>query len=152
TAGTDHSTLQAGAAHVFVRSGSTWTHQAWLKPSNAEANDQFGYAVDITGDTIVVGAPDEASSQTWVTNGSTASSDNAWPESGAVYVFGRTGSIWSQQAYLKAPSDGPPRFHHMALSLAADGDTVVAGSLRYLDGDRSSGAVQVFVRSGSAWS
>jgi hypothetical protein len=34
--------LSAGAAYVFVRSGTTWSQQAYLKASNAEASDYFG--------------------------------------------------------------------------------------------------------------
>src|SRR5205823_3718738 len=40
--------------------------QAYLKASNAAAFDQFGYSVAISGDTVVVGAPDEDSSATGV--------------------------------------------------------------------------------------
>ncbi len=46
----------AGAAYVFVRSGSTWTQQAKLTASDAAAGDQFGYSVSVSGDTAVVGA------------------------------------------------------------------------------------------------
>jgi hypothetical protein len=49
---------ESGAAYVFVRSaGATWTQEAYLKASNAEAKDHFGRSVSISGDTIVVGAP-----------------------------------------------------------------------------------------------
>ena len=50
----------AGAAYVFRRSGTTWTQLSYLKASNAEAGDKFGYAVDISGKTPVVGAWQEA--------------------------------------------------------------------------------------------
>ena len=50
-----------------------------------------------------MGAYLEDSSETAVTNGTTASSNNDKPASGAVYVFTRNGSgIWSQDAYIKA--------------------------------------------------
>jgi endonuclease/exonuclease/phosphatase family metal-dependent hydrolase len=48
--------VQAGAVYVFVRSGTTWSQQAYLKASNAEASDHFGYSVAISGETVVVGA------------------------------------------------------------------------------------------------
>ena len=48
--------LSAGAAYVFVRNGTTWSQQAYLKASNTDANDQFGYSVAVSGDTVVVGA------------------------------------------------------------------------------------------------
>ena len=45
----DNSATDAGAAYVFVRNGTTWTQQAYLKASNTEANDVFGSAVAISG-------------------------------------------------------------------------------------------------------
>ena len=51
----------SGAAYVFVRSGTNWTQQAYLKASNADAGDSFGSSVAVSGDTVVVGARTEAS-------------------------------------------------------------------------------------------
>jgi hypothetical protein len=54
----------AGAAYVFVRdpASGTWSQQAYLKASNTDAIDRFGYAVAVSGDTAVVGAFFEDSS------------------------------------------------------------------------------------------
>ena len=73
----------AGAVYVFVRSGSTWTQQAYVKASNTEASDQFGYSVALDGDTLAVGALFEDSAATGV-NG--AQDDNNASDAGAVYV------------------------------------------------------------------
>ena len=73
----------SGAAYVFVRSGTNWSQQAYLKASNPEGNDDFGWTVAISGDTVVVG-DHESSSATGV-NGD--QSNNGAPGSGAVYVF-----------------------------------------------------------------
>jgi hypothetical protein len=165
TASADNSASGAGAAYVFVRSGNSWSQQAYLKAPNAEADDLFGHSVAISGDTIVVGANTESSSQTTITNGSTASADNSASEAGAAYVFVRGGTSWSQQAYLKAPNvDGGDNF---GVSLAISGDTIVVGA----DSERSNqttitngnsasadnsaaaaGAAYVFARSGTSWS
>ena len=48
-----------GSAYVFVRSGTTWNQQQKLTASDGAADDQFGYSVAISGDTAVVGAPDD---------------------------------------------------------------------------------------------
>jgi hypothetical protein len=50
----DDSAESAGAAYVFTRSGSTWTEQALLKASDADAGDSFGYRVSICGDTVAI--------------------------------------------------------------------------------------------------
>nr|WP_315493197.1 FG-GAP repeat protein [uncultured Rhodoferax sp.] len=165
SASVNNSVSNAGAAYVFVRSGSSWSQQAYLKASNAEANDRFGNSVAISGDTIVVGAHYEDSNQTTITNGSTASADNSASAAGAAYVFVRSGSSWSQQAYLKAPNVGTG--DQFGESVAISGDTIVVGangeasnqttstngSTASADNSASdAGAAYVFVRNGSSWS
>ena len=78
----DNSALNSGAAYVFVRTGSTWTQQAYLKASNPGAGDFFGVSVAISGDAVVVGAFEEDSAATGV-NGNQA--DNSALNSGAAY-------------------------------------------------------------------
>ncbi|HNA90010.1 MAG TPA: FG-GAP repeat protein, partial [Anaerolineales bacterium] len=95
----DNSASSAGAVYVFVRSGNTWSQQAYIKASNTDANDYFGSSIAIAGDTIVVGAYGEDSNATGINGNET---NNSAATSGAVYVFTRTGSTWSQQAYIKA--------------------------------------------------
>ncbi|MEI8015151.1 MAG: hypothetical protein WCH20_09975 [Nitrospira sp.] len=74
----------SGAVYVFTRTGSNWSPQAYLKASNTEANDGFGYSVALAGDSLAVGATGEASDATGV-NGNQG--DNSAPDSGAAYVF-----------------------------------------------------------------
>ena len=59
-------------------------HRAYLKASNTDANDYFGQAVAALGDTVVVGAHGEASSDTGV--GGDQDDDSA-AFAGAAYVF-----------------------------------------------------------------
>jgi hypothetical protein len=124
----DNSAVGSGAAYVFVRSGTTWTQQAYLKASNTDARDVFGASVAVSGDTVVVGAAGvppygEASNATGV-NGD--QSDNSAPGAGAAYVFVRSGTNWTQQAYLKASNtDAGDQFGR---AVAASGDTVVSGA------------------------
>ena len=155
----DNTAANSGAAYVFTRSGSTWSQQAYLKASNPGANDDFGRSVAVSGDTTVVGARAEDSNATGV-DGDQA--DNTAANSGAVYVFTRSGDVWSQQAYLKASNTGAGDY--FGTSVAVSGDTLVVGA-RYedsnatgVDGDQAdntaanSGAAYVFTRSGSTWS
>ncbi|TGL57063.1 hypothetical protein EHQ59_00060 [Leptospira kemamanensis] len=163
-ASADNSAANAGAAYVFRRTGTTWAEEAYLKAPNAEPNDQFGDEVAINGDTIVVGAFAEASNQTTITNGTTASSDNSAANAGAAYVFQRTGSTWSHQAYLKPPNLGAD--DRFGSAIAIEGNTILVGSF-FEDNNQTtvtngtmpnddnslsnSGAVYVFQRSGSTW-
>lgn len=138
----DNSANAAGAAYVFVRSGGTWSQQAYLKASNAEENDYFGTSVSISGDTIVVGAPRESSDGTSQTN-------NNMLYSGAAYVFVRSGTTWTQQAYLK--SDTPGYFDSFGQAVDVQGDTLVVGAYYESSIQSGSGAVYVFVGSGANW-
>jgi len=118
----DTSAPNSGAAYVFVRNGTTWTQQAYLKASNTE--HWFGVSVSVSGDTIVVGAPYENSSATGVDGDQ---SDLSAPGAGAAYVFVRNGTTWSQQAYLKASNTGAG--DSFGTSVAVSGDTVVVGAI-----------------------
>jgi len=119
----DNTSLDAGAAFVFVRSGNIWAQQAYLKASNTEASDVFGISVAISGDLLVVGARNEASNATGINGNQT---DNSAGSAGAAYVFLRSGSTWTQQAYLKASNTGVG--DSFASSVAISGDTVVVGA------------------------
>lgn len=156
--------LNSGAAYVFVRSGSTWSNQAYLKSSNSETNDTFGTSVGISGNTIVVGSDGEDSNQSTISNGTTASSNNDMSFAGAAYVFVKSGSNWSQQAYLKAPNVKDQVA--FGQTVAIDGDTIVVGAQKEdgtqttisngttaptISGSSNIGAAYVFVRSGSNW-
>ncbi len=154
----NNNTFNAGAAYIFVRSGTNWSQQAYLKASNPGINDEFGACVSISGDTAVVGAEGEASNATGV-NGN--QSDNSASYAGAAYVFVRSGTNWSQQAYLKASNTAAN--DEFGLTLAVSDDTVVVGAHHEdsdgigINGNQSnptaedSGAAYIFVRSGTNW-
>jgi len=110
----------AGAVYVFTRSNGIWSQQAFLKASNAEEDDYFGNSIALDGDTLVVGARDEASTAAGGENNNDAF------YAGAVYVFTRTNGIWSQQAFLKASNAEPG--DSFGNSIALDGDTLVVGA------------------------
>lgn len=141
----------SGAAYVFRRLGSQWTQEAFLKASNTDTDDEFGSAVSISGDTIVVGAPFESSSGTGIGGNQTNSGAT---ESGAAYVFRRGSGLWSQQAYLKSSNSEARDSFGRALSIS--GDTIVVSANQEdsasvgVNGDESnndlenSGAVYIF--------
>lgn len=157
--GNDNTANASGAAYVFVRNGSAWTQQAYLKASNTGANDFFGASVAISGDTVIVGSQGEDSNETGVDG---IGNDNSAVDSGAAYVFTRIGTTWSQQAYLKASNTGGG--DGFGISVDVSGDTVVIGASNEdsnavgAEGDEANnsalnaGAAYVFVREGSKWS
>jgi hypothetical protein len=162
----DNSASHAGAVYVFVRAGQgQWSQQAYVKASNTDADDNFGWSVALSGDgsTLAVGAYGEASDAVGI-DGNQA--DNSASEAGAVYMFVRNGQgQWSQQAYVKASNPDPDdRFGH-SMALSGDGSTLAVGAYWEasnavgIDGDQAdnsasqAGAVYVFVRDGQGqWS
>ena len=155
----NNSAQSSGAVYVFTRSGTTWTQQAYLKASNTGVSDQFGGSVALSGDTLAVGAQYEDSNATGV-NGNQA--NNSANDSGAVYVFTRSGTAWSQQAYLKASNTGADDY--FGSSVALSGDTLAVGAhledsnATGVNGNQAnnsagnSGAVYLFTRGGTTWS
>jgi len=123
-----------GAAHVFTRSGASWSQQQKLVATDGAASDNFGRSVALDGETALVGA-----------NRADVGGNSS---QGAAYVFTRSGASWSQQHKLVA-ADGAAddRLGH---SVALDGDTALVGA--NVAGSNSQGAAYVFTRSGAIWS
>ena len=158
----DNSAESAGAVYVFARAGTTWRQQAYIKASNADAGDQFGWSLAFSNDgsTLAIGAQSEGSAATGI-NGN--QEDNSAADAGAAYVFVRRGSTWTQQAYIKASNAQAGDRFGFSMSLTSDGNTLAVGSYDE-DGNASgvngvsneeapgSGAAYVFVRRGDAWS
>ncbi len=119
----DNSAGNSGAVYVFTRSGQTWTQQAYVKASNAGATDYVGYSVALSGDTLAVGALFEDGNATGV--GGAQGNDNA-TDSGAVYVFTRSGQTWTQQAYVKASNTEAG--DDFGTSVALSGDSLAVGA------------------------
>ncbi|MEM6366937.1 MAG: integrin [Myxococcota bacterium] len=154
---TSNGAFFSGAVYVFRRLGATWQQEAYLKASNTESGDRFGSSVALHGDTLAVGAQNERSAATGVDGDQT---NNDLVQSGAVYVFRRSGSMWRQSAYLKASNaDNQDQF---GVSVALDGDILAVGATESsaatgVNGDQfnndalRSGAVYLFARSGMSW-
>ena len=132
--GDDDGGSDSGAAYVFARSGTAWGQQAKLTASDAAATDQLGYRVSLSGDTAVVVAPGD---------------DDRGSDSGAAYVFVRTGAKWHQQAKLTASDAAKTDYFGWSVSLS--GDTALVGAPDDDDGGKDAGSAYVFVRGGITW-
>src|SRR5688500_10328430 len=138
-----------------------WTQQAYLKASNAHVYDNFGISVAVSGDTVVVGADTEDSSSTGVN--STPNDDGTAVNSGAAYIFTRSGTMWTQQAYLKPASFGTTQasdffggsvaISHDTVVVAAEGEDSSTTGVNSTPDESSSGsgAAYIFTRSGTTW-
>lgn len=133
----DASAANSGAAYVYIRKGASWSRQARLVAPHGGWEDMFGYSVAIDGDTLAVGALLEG---------------EPLENSGAVYVFRRTGTSWIQEDKVKPRGLAPGAWFGGSVSL--DGDTLAVGASS--DGDDPSspfppGRAYVFVRRGFRW-
>ena len=106
-----------GAVYVFTRANGVWTQQTRLFASDGRAGDQFGLAVDIDGDRIIVGAPYHDTAR--------------GADAGAAYVFQRSATApggWFQEDKLALLSAiGAPQ-DLLGLSVAIHGSRAVVGA------------------------
>ncbi len=123
----DDNGSDSGSAYVFTRSEDIWTQQAKLLPIDGAADDKFGVSVSISGDRVVAGAYLDDDSDT---------------DSGSVYVFTRTGAVWTQRSKL-VPVDGAVG-DYFGFSVFICDDTVAIGAYRDDDNGGGSGSVYVF--------
>lgn len=151
----DNSTPLSGAVYVFHRQGNTWQQQAYLKASNSEALDAFGFSLSLNfdGTLLLIGAPGESSGTTGI-NGNT--SNNSAPYSGAGYLFERNADLWRQIHYLKASNTDNNDSFGYDVAISRDGTTLAIGApgeasasmgINALQSDNSkvdAGAVYVF--------
>jgi hypothetical protein len=109
----------SGAAYVFTRTAGVWTESAVLRGFNRVPKDAFGTSVAVSGNFAAVGAPDEDSDL----NGSR---NPGVTNSGAVYLYRRSGSTWSFKKLLKGSSN--MTFGRFGSSLAMENDILFAGA------------------------
>ena len=165
----DNSMQSAGAAYLFVRSGTTWTQQAYVKAPNTAANVQFGYSVALSadGNTFAVSSFDEGGSSRQVVNGPNGPFPPGRNGTGAIYVYTRSGAAWTLQSYLKASNAENGDSLGVMVSISDDGNTIAGGILdedcvstgvnpsnacdNDVRTDTSVGAAVVFVRQGTQW-
>ncbi len=127
----DNSAYKAGAVFVYVRNGSNWSRQAYIKASNAEGHDRFGYAIDLSadGNLLVVGAYGEDGSATGlngVQNNASGPANSDGGSAGAAYVFKRQNGTWTQLAYLK-PTNTEREEYGRAVAISGNGAIVAVG-------------------------
>ena len=124
----------AGAVWIYTRSGNSWTSQTKLIGLGAVGNARFGRSVSISsdGNTAIIGGYEDDASK------------------GAVWVYTRSGSAWTQQGnkLVGTGADGNAS-QGFSISLSYDGNTALVGGI---DDNAFAGATWVFTRSGGVWS
>lgn len=109
--GHDHGANLGGAAYVYAFDGVGWTEEQELFPTDGNAGDWYGRAVDICGDVAVVGS---------------GYHDSLGRDSGAVYVYRWHGSSWGLEQ--KLVGSDTTRDNQFGFSVACDRDVIVVGA------------------------
>ena len=158
----------SGAAYVYSRKGTTWTREAYLKTWNSEGGDSWGVSVALSddGNTLAMGSIDEDCLCNGVVHAPSdigASDQKANQSAGAVAIFARTGTTWTQHAYVKASNTGQNDWFGVRLALSGDGNTLAVGAqnedsaAQGINGNQKdesgeeAGAVYLFTRTGAMW-
>jgi len=125
--------MASGSVYVFVRSEDTWTQRAKLLAADGAAGDYFGLSLSISGDTVLVGAPED---------------DDKGMASGSVYLFERSGGTWTE---TKLVADDGAAGDYFGESVSISGDRIVVGAPGDDDKGLKSGSVYLFEGSGGTW-
>jgi hypothetical protein len=167
----DDAAPNSGAVYVYRFNGGAWGAPVYVKATNTDSADWFGYSLALSADgsMLAVGAWAEDSAAQGINGNQT---NNDAPGSGAVYVYVRDSlGQWSFDAYLKASNpqgsvDGNPDLGDVfgyAVALADDGNILAVGAYsedsnatgiggnQLNDGASNSGAVYVFRRTNGEW-
>lgn len=124
-------TENTGTAYIYKRNGATWELQTKIYANDSEVADNFGKTVAISGEYIVVGAPNEDLG------------------TGAAYVFHRSDETWTQ--VTKFIENDAEEWDYFANSVDIDGDYIVAGTWHNNAAGSNSGAAYIFYNNGETW-
>ena len=132
-------TNQTGNAHIYKRTGSTWTYMQALNPSDNNTNgDNFGFSCSISKDGTVAA----------VTAYAHDGPGDAVSNSGSVYRFSRSGETWSEDEIVQSASPAVNQYFGTSVAISEDGTYMIVGA----QGTNSfNGSVTFFTWNGSSW-
>ena len=133
--------------------------------STAEGGDSWGVSLALSDDanTLAMGSVDEDCTATGVNPPGCDTDQKTDVSTGAVAVFGRNGTTWSQQAYLKSSNTGIEDWFGIRVAISGDSNTLAVSAANEdsaaqgingrQDDDSASeaGAVYLFTRGGNTW-
>jgi len=134
--------IWVGAAYVFVKNGTTWSEQSFIKAPNARPYNSFGVRLALSGDGNALAVTSYLEDQAGhgvrppqIQQFLVQEILNPWrehkneaEESGAAYLFTRSGTKWTAGAYIKADNTDAGDEFGSAVAISGDGHTLVVGA------------------------
>ena len=131
-----------GTAYVYERTGTSWSLDDTLTAGDGQSLDQFGHAVSIAGDRLIVGARGDES----------AGDGSRFTGRGSAYVFRQQGGGWTEEDKLIGSGSASGDRVGTSVSMSGGGDVVIVGAPGDTDNGTDAGAAYIFRRSGTSWS
>lgn len=132
--GDNQGAYSSGSVYIFELQEGGWTQAAKLVPKKAVAYGNFGYSVDVYGDTVVVGAPGY---------------DQAGGDSGAIFIYRKGTGDWALESMV-IPADTSAG-DYFGSAVAIYQNRILAGAYADDDSMGASGSAYIFLRSDGAW-
>ena len=133
----DHAEIDAGSAYIFIRSDAGWKQDEKIVADDAGLADEFGAAVAINGNRVLVGAWKDDHPLLRDTDDPAEEIDK-----GSVYPFLRSGFFWTQKERINALS--PIRYEHFGISLAISRNFAIVGGPGNDEAGNDAGAAYIF--------
>lgn len=139
--GAEHDTttsVDAGQAYIFTKSGSTWSLQQTIPPPSGIAYDNWGTASSIVNDgtrVIITGF----------------AKDGGATDAGAAGVYTRSGSTWTLEQYINNPEPTGTDYMGHYVSMSDDGFYFIISAVNDDSGASNAGSAYIFFRTGATW-
>jgi FG-GAP repeat/LVIVD repeat len=133
--GDDETFLSQGSASVYQYNGTTWVFMQKITDATGALNDHFGQSVSVSGNYIIIGAPDD---------------DNGLSlDFGSVSIYQFNGSAWVlMQKILDANGAIDDRFGY---SVSVSGNFVIVGAPEDDGLSLNHGSVSIYQYNGANW-
>jgi hypothetical protein len=125
-----------GTVYVFKRTGQSWAQTWAINPVSGLSNDHIGKSIAIDSNVVVIGAPGDY--------------NNNMNRCGAVYIYTRTGNLWSQTQLITTTT--PQSNLEFGTSVALHNTALLIGAPGYdHSGEANAGAVFIYGYGNGVW-
>ncbi|MBU0482328.1 MAG: thrombospondin type 3 repeat-containing protein, partial [Proteobacteria bacterium] len=128
----DDNGSSSGSVYIFTHDGSGWIEQQKLTASDGGSNDNFGHSVSMSGNLLIVGAPDDGVYY-----------------NGSAYIYFFDGNSWVEQQ--KIISSDSTTYDYFGYSVSISGQYAVVGAYGDDDNGSTSGSAYIYHFDGNSW-